>query len=200
MEIFSITAVLTIGLGVLAAISLLLFFPLNTRRPHSVRMPGIERYIPFVPAFIVPYLALFPFVTATFFIVLLNTPVALRFYVSCIIAGIIAAVIWYFFPTGVGDRPKLTRRGVLTRIVAWTYAHDPRSNAIPSSHIYTTFLSSYYLTFLYPSHEILIWSIGSTIMSSTLLVKQHYLIDLVAGFALACLSIGASYLLLGTLA
>jgi membrane-associated phospholipid phosphatase len=189
-----------IALLFLAGVSLLLFFPLNTRTPRYLRRSTFERRIPFVPIFIVPYLAIFPYVVFSIFIVLFFTPVAARMYTSLIIAGLTAALIWYFFPSGVAERPRVTPRGLFTNLVAWTYAHDPRCNAFPSSHVFTTFLCSYYLTFAFPPHETLIWVFGTTVMGSTLLVKQHHIIDLIAGLLLAVTAIGASFFLLGALA
>jgi membrane-associated phospholipid phosphatase len=116
-----------------------------------------------------------------------------------IFAGLGGAAIWYFRPRGV-ERPVVALKGPFSRLVAWTYSHDPRYNAFPSSHVFTAFLCSYYLVTVYPTHDILIWGTGSTIMASTLLVKQHHLIDVFGGLAVAVLSIGASYFLIGGIA
>jgi membrane-associated phospholipid phosphatase len=121
-------------------------------------------------------------------------------YVSLIVAGLTAAVIWYFFPMGVAERPRVIARGPFTWLVVWTYARDPRCNAFPSSHVFTAFLSSYYLTIAYPAQEIIIWFLGTIIISSTLLVKQHHIIDIIAGLVLAGLAIAISFMLLGALA
>ena len=86
-----------------------------------------------------------------------------------------------------------------TKTIEWMYRLDPGGNALPSSHAYTALLCSYYLTFAFPLHEILIWSCGATIVGSTLFVKQHHVSDLIAGGALAALSVGFSYLILGGL-
>lgn len=189
-----------LALAVLAAISIALFFPLNTERGTHLPDGRFVRYIPFIPAFIVPYLGLFPFIAFSMVSVLYFTPVAARLYVSLIFSGVVAALIWHFVPTKVVDgRPKLVPDGPFTRMVAWTYRMDPGGNALPSSHAYTAILCSYYLTYAFPLHPILIWSLGGTIVTSTLFVKQHHLSDLIAGAALAAASVGFSYLILGGL-
>ena len=185
-----------LSLALLAVVSMLLFFPLNTEK-WSPRNNRIVRYIPFIPAFIVPYLGLFPYIAFSMLAVLFFTPVAARLYVSLIFAGIVSALIWYFMPTGTSGRPQVIPEGPLTKAVAWMYSLDPGGNALPSSHTYTALVCSYYLAVAFPLHEISIWACGATIVSSTLFVKQHHVSDLVAGIVLAAASIVFSYLILG---
>jgi membrane-associated phospholipid phosphatase len=185
-------------LGLLATISMLLFFPLNTRKGR-LRKSSLVRHIPFIPGFIVPYLGLFPYVAFSMLALLFFTPVAARLYVSLIFSGLVAAIIWYFMPTGVSERPEFVAKGPLTKTTAWMYSLDPRCNAFPSSHTYTAIVCSYYLTFAFPLHEVLICVCGATIVGSTLFMKQHHLSDLIAGAALAAVSILFSYLILGGL-
>lgn len=188
-----------IALAVLAALSLFLFFPVNSSN-GPIRESRYTRYIPFIPAFVVPYLGLFPYIAFSMLALLFFTPVAARFYVSLIFSALVATVIWYFKPTKINDRPQLTPKGPLTKTIAWMYSVDPGGNSTPSSHAYTAILCSYYLTFAFPLHEVLIWSCGATIVGSTLFMKQHHVSDLIAGSLLATISIGFSYLILGGLA
>ncbi len=162
-----------------------------------MRESSFVRYIPFIPAFILPYLGLFPYITFSMLAVLFFTPIAARLYVSLIFAGIVSALVWYFMPTGTPGRPQFVPKGPLKRTVAWMYSIDPGGNALPSSHTYTAVVCSYYLAFAFPIHDIAIWSCGALIVSSTLFVKQHHVSDLIAGMILAIASIGFSYLILG---
>ena len=185
-----------LSLAVLAAVSMLLFFPINND-DWPLRESKLVRHIPFIPAFILPYLGLFPYITFSMLAVLFFTPVAARLYVSLIFAGVVSALIWYFMPTGTPGRPQFVAKGPLKRTVAWMYSIDPGGNALPSSHTYTALVCSYYLAFAFPVHEVAIWACGTAIVSSTLFVKQHHVSDLVAGIVLAVISIGFSYLILG---
>lgn len=201
-KVYSIRLMLgqLVALALLAAVSLLLFFPLNsTNREGRLRKSMLVQHIPFIPAFIVPYLGLFPYIAFSMLALLFFTPVAARLYVSLIFSGVVAALIWYVMPSGVSERPELVPKGPFTKTVAWMYRHDPRRNAFPSSHTYTAVLCSYYLTYAFPLHETLIWTCGATIVGSTLFVKQHHISDLIAGGALAVASVGFSYLILGGL-
>lgn len=187
-----------LALALLAAISLSLFFPLNSTNGR-IEKSLLVRHVPFIPAFIVPYLGFFPYVAFSMLAVLFFTPVAARLYVSLIFSGLVAALIWYVMPTVVLDRPVLNPRNLLHRAVGWMYRLDPGGNAFPSAHASVAVLCSYYLTYAFPLHETLIWTCGATIVSSTLFVKQHNVRDLVAGIILAVIAIGFSYLILGGL-
>lgn len=187
-----------LALALLASVSLYLFIPVNSGA-GPVRVSPYTRYIPFVPAFVIPYLGLFPYLAFSMLILLFFTPVAARFYVSLIFSALTATLIWYFMPTKVSGRPKLVPKGPFTKTIAWMYRVDPGGNSLPSSHAYMAILCSYYLTFAFPLHDVLIWGCGATIVSSTLFVKQHHVSDLIAGSLLAAVSIGFSYLILGGL-
>jgi len=187
-----------LALALLATVSLYLFFPVNSAE-GPVRRSRYTRYIPFVPAFVVPYLGLFPYMAFSMLALLFFTPVAARFYVSLIFSGLVATLIWYFIPSTIADRPVVKPTDPFTRAVVWMHRHDPGGNSTPSSHAYTAILCSYYLTFAFPLHNVFIWSCGATIVGSTLFVKQHHFSDLIAGSLLATLSIGFSYLILGGL-
>lgn len=188
-----------IALLVLATVSMLLFYLLNSH-DWPERESWIAEHIPFMPMFIVPYLGLFPYIAFSMLALLFFTPVAARLYTSLIFGGVVSALIWYFLPSGVSDRPIVSPDGIFTKTVAWIYRIDPGGAAFPSSHVYTAIICSYYLTFAFPLHEISIWVMGATIVSSTLFVKQHHVSDLIAGAALAAASIGFSYVILGALA
>jgi|GEM_PF-1301862 membrane-associated phospholipid phosphatase len=187
-----------LSLALLAAVSMLLFFPINNEK-WPMREGKFIHHIPFVPAFILPYLGVFPYIAFSMLAVLFFTPIAARLYVSLIFAGVVSALVWYFMPTGTPGRPQFVPQGPLKRAVAWMYSIDPGGNALPSSHTYTAVVCSYYLTYVFPLHEISIWACGAAIVSSTLFVKQHHISDLVAGIILAVASIGFSYLILGAI-
>lgn len=178
-------------LAALAVVSMLLFFPLNTR-VGRIRASAISDHIPFLPVFIVPYLALFPYVALSMMIVLSSGVIAVQLYISLIFCGLVGALLWYFFPVGASARPIFSPNGFLTKAVAWMYRHDPRCNAFPSSHTYTALLCSYHLTMAFPQWGTLLWGTGVLIISSTLFLKQHHVQDLVAGGALALVSISVS--------
>ncbi|MCX6820180.1 MAG: hypothetical protein NT019_02805 [Candidatus Adlerbacteria bacterium] len=187
-----------LALCALAGVSIFLFFPVNSDKGRT-RESRYVRYIPFIPVFVLPYVSLYPYIAFSMLGLLFFTPIAARLYVSIIFSALVAALIWYFLPSKVSGRPKLTPKGPMTSIVAWIYRVDPGGNTLPSSHAYMAILCSYYLTFAFPLHETLIWGYGVTVISSTLFVRQHHISDLFAGGILAAISVGFSYLILGGL-
>jgi membrane-associated phospholipid phosphatase len=122
--------------------------------------------------------------------------IATHLYVSLIFGGLVSAVIWYFWPTTVEQRPTPIGDDTFSRLTRWTYARDPRSNAFPSSHATTALICSYYLAHAYPPFAIIVWSLCIFIVSATLFIKQHHLIDLISGGILALIAILFSILVM----
>ena len=67
-----------LALALLATVSLVLFFLVNSA-DGPMRESRYTRYIPFIPAFVVPYLGLFPYVAFSMLTLLFFTPVGARF-------------------------------------------------------------------------------------------------------------------------
>ncbi|MBY0539097.1 phosphatase PAP2 family protein [Patescibacteria group bacterium] len=152
-----------------------------------------DKYIPFIPALSVPYLLLFPCI-AFAGIVLFNTEYAVSYYASMALAMCSAAVVWFFFPSKMA-RPRVEGKNMFEKIVAKIYNGDSHANAFPSSHVFTSLITSYYLALVFPVFGIPIWFFGVTIAVSTVLIKQHFAVDVLAGIAwtYACISLAHMY-------
>jgi membrane-associated phospholipid phosphatase len=138
-----------------------------------------DEVIPFISWFVIPYIALFPFLAFAAFR-LFNSPWVVEYFLSMAIAMYTAVVMWWLVPAGT-TRPHLSGHRGLERLVMWVYKHDQRRNAFPSSHVFTSLISVWYLSLQYP-HMIAVWCvIGGLIAISTLFMKQHYIIDVVVG-------------------
>lgn len=140
---------------------------------------SLDRYIPFNPFFVIPYLSLFPFIALTG-ILLFATPYANLYYLSMAVGMYTAAVSWFLFPAG-PERPAVGGNSFLERVVLWVYHHDKRQNAFPSSHVFTALLSAHFLSLTHPTLAAVWWCLGGLIGVSTLFMKQHYVIDVVVG-------------------
>lgn len=168
---------------ILAAFSIWLYEPLTHRPPHLYLATWLDRRTPLLPLFVVPYLALFPFLVLGFAL-LFNTPVAGAFYATIIVAQLAAALFWYFLPTGV-HRPRHMHPGAMTSLIKMVYGHDGEANAFPSAHVFGSFITSYYLALAYPDLALVWWIAGFFIALSTVFVKQHNLLDVIGGLAWA---------------
>ena len=162
--------------------SLYIYIPLNKRRSKFYWQSSIDRKIPLIPIFVYPYyFYLFYLPFAVFFVFLVSKSLFVRFLLAYITANSAAAVFWYFFPNGI-KRPRIRRGGFYFSLVRDLYYHDKYdTNAFPSNHVYGSIISSYYLTLALPPLSLVFVTIGFLITISTILVKQHHILDLVGG-------------------
>jgi len=182
----------------LAVSGVLLYYPLN--RIHA---PGrwffhdtiFDRYIPLIPYFVIPYVALFPYMVATVFFVAPTTH-ALQLFATTAIAAWSAAFVWYFAPAGI-LRKREIGPDFFSRMIIWIYEHDSENNTFPSSHVFYAIICTYFLVLAFPAYAIIFIVIGTLIAVSTVLVKQHHAADILGGIVWAIASIFLANFLVG---
>lgn len=179
---------------VIALCSIALYGPLNLRHARHYWKSAIDKRVPFLPIFVIPYLGLFPFVGFAFFS-LYFTHYAIFFYASMTVCALLAAFFWYFFPTGI-RRPRHIRDAGLRHAIREIYHYDRGTNAFPSSHVYLSLISGYFLALAFVSFAPVIWLIALLIAVSTVFVRQHELLDIAGGLLWAVVSITAVQVLL----
>ena len=182
-------ALLTGLLLACAATSALMYFVVNRGRAQHFMESPIDRRIPFIPEFIIPYLAFIPLVTLAFALAF-PTPWAVPFYLALIMGTLAGTLIRFFLRWGI-RQPQIRREDVYDRLIHWLYRHDDRAHTFPSSHVLISTVASYYLALMFPPYALGIWAVGALVALSTLFVKQHYVIDVLGGVAFAA---GAIYL------
>jgi membrane-associated phospholipid phosphatase len=170
------------------------FFFLLRRDPKHYWSTPWDKHVPVIPIFVVPYLALFPFVIIAS-LLLLRTSFSTEFFVSVFAANVMAALFWYFIPTGIHHPLHLKDAG-FSKWIAWVYRHDGPANVFPSSHVFSSVICGYYLALAYPAEALWIWILTGLIAVSTVFVKQHYLLDIAGGLLCATGAIGIAYLVL----
>lgn len=181
---------LTLGLALLVAFLFPLYGPLNrpTEIVHYMSTP-IDSIIPFWPLFVLPYLSYFIYILVATMIPLVrrNRTAFERFSLALLLTLAVSYLFYGFFQTGM-HRPDLgDSYGWLTDILAKVYHSDNPYNAFPSSHAsITTVCCLSLLEWRRLRPVIIIWAI--LIIASTVLVKQHYLADALAGVLLGALS------------
>lgn len=182
---FSLTQ--RILLGLLPWAIQLLYLPLNRLQSGGIApaLP-IDALIPLHPIWVIPYMA----TLLTWIIIPLWAVFKFdnRNYRAFIVAELICVVtgisIFFLFPTYV-TRPEITQTSGSMSLIAWLYQSDQAYNALPSGHAYLSGLFMLILSRLYPRQRIIWVAAYVTILLSTLFTRQHYILDLVAGFALA---------------
>jgi protein-tyrosine phosphatase len=142
-----------------------------------------ERFIPFVPLMIVPYMSIDLFFVAAPF--LCRSECELSVFSKRIVAAIVVAGICFLlFPLRFAfDRPHAS--GWLGAAFDWFRSMDQPYNLLPSLHIaFRTILAQHYAR-----HTRALWRGASNVWFfligvSTLLTYQHHFMDVVGGFAL----------------
>lgn len=155
------------------------YLPLNKRKSRYYWKLKIDDSIPFLPAFIIPYVSYFPYIVVTI-VSLWNTHYIFEFFTSYIISYVMAGIFWYLVPNGV-KRPQVAGRDILSRLIAYIYKHDDDTNGFPSAHVFATLICSYFLYLAFPIFFPVILFMGIAIIASTVLVKQHYIVDILGG-------------------
>lgn len=185
----------TLVLLVVLVIPFVLFLPLSRRAARHSSKTFVDAYIPFIPALVVPYLSFFILIPYSLFVVL-PTFAGPAFLYALIIAMWVAAVFWYFVPTGM-QRPKVGSTGVFNRLMRAMYAIDGPCNNFPSSHVFVSLLCGHYLALAFPETALLTWAWALLVAASTVFVKQHYIADVFGGVVWTVAAITAAQLLVG---
>jgi membrane-associated phospholipid phosphatase len=146
---------------------------------------ALDSAIPVVPIFVIPYDSLQPYIYATLILFLLFRS---KYFQSACLAMItvwfISYAFYYFLQSEV-IRPVLTGTDTFSKMVMNVYAGDNAYNDFPSLHTsLSAILAIHWVKVNRPLGIVLsIWT--TLIVASTLLVKQHYIADMIFGLALA---------------
>ncbi len=172
-----------------AAASLSLYVPISRGRPKRLCGMPIDRRIPFLPIFVIPYLSLFFFLPAAI-ILLYPTPFAGSFLVALGIVGLLYATMSPFVGCG-ARRADAHGPGILRALVRFVYRIDGEYNndVFPSTHVYVSTICGYYLARAYPPYALLSWAAAVCIAASTVFIKQHNLMDIAGGLVWAATAI-----------
>lgn len=166
------------------------YFPLNKFQSGGIApvLPA-DAWIPLRPAWVFPYLLAIPL----WGIGLLSITLWMddKHYRPSVLSAFVAILVglgfYTFFPTYV-NRPEITGSGIAADLLRWVYAHDQPYNALPSSHVYLTLLLTLVMSRWKPRLAVIWWGFGLAVCAATLFTKQHYLLDVICGAALAFLA------------
>lgn len=148
---------------------------------------GLDDLVPFCAWFLIPYLLWFPYIAVGMASTYLRD--RQEFVKLCIrlFTGMtICLLIYTFFPSGQLLRPDLsTSNGLLEQITGMIYGIDDSSNVCPSIHVYNTLCVHYTFCTWEETKKrkpllVASWVLTVLIIASTVLLKQHSVID---GFA-----------------
>lgn len=146
---------------------------------------ALDSALPVVPVFVIPYISLQPYIFATLILFLVFR---IKYFQSACLAMITVWLIsygFYYFLQSEVVRPALSGTDVFSKLVMIVYARDNPFNDFPSLHTSLSSLMAIHWIKVNRSVGIVfsIWT--ALIIGSTLLIKQHYIADVIFGLALA---------------
>lgn len=153
----------------------------------------LDDKIPFIEYFIIPYTLWFLFIAVTigYFFFFGEKSEFYRLIILLFSGMTIFLIISTIYPNGLQLRPEtFTRDNIFVDMVKQLYAVDTSTNVLPSIHVYNS-LGAYIAV----SHcnklkqhrwiQILTLLLTISIILSTMFLKQHSIIDVVAAFFMA---------------
>ncbi len=150
---------------------------------------AFDHMIPLLPGFVYVYLLWFPLlVFGGIWMLFFDGPVLRRYMIFLMCAYFICAAIYLLYPNGQELRPDdLAVHDLSTAILAFIYRVDTNTNVLPSLHVIGSMGAAFALC---SSKRIRSLPIKAAIVVlavlvsiSTVFVKQHGILDVLAGFA-----------------
>ena len=161
---------------------------------HNIET-GVDRSIPFVPEFLVIYFGCYVFWAVNYILIARQDRRSVyQFFTGDFISSCVCLVFFLAFPT-TNTRPLITGSGLWNQAALWLYSIDAADNLFPSIHCLVSWFC--YLG-IRGRKEIPRWYqsvsmvIAILVFASTLLTKQHVIVDVAGGILLAefCFFIG----------
>ena len=152
----------------------------------------IDAAIPFCEYFVVFYCIWFVWLVGTGIYLLLHDSTAFRRYM-CFLGWtfLLSVVVWLLIPNGQSLRPAvMPRENVFTALIGALYRVDTCTNVFPSVHVVGAIGAALGMCDCSTIRRYKTVQWGSVLLAvlvsaSTVLIKQHAFIDVVAGFALS---------------
>lgn len=167
----------------------------NTRGAQNL-VTDLDRAVPFVKEFIIPYMLWYPFIILCLvYFCFKDKKVYLSSIISLASGTIISYVIYYVFQTHV-PRPVLTGNDIFTKLVAFIYSTDKPFNCFPSLHVLNSYIMIKGASSCANKNKkasILISFMSILIIISTQLIKQHVILDAVAAVVLGELTFDTAF-------
>jgi len=151
----------------------------------------IDSLIPFAEVFVVPYVLWYPLLVGVGAWLLFKDGPAFRRYMWSLMLTLTFSVVFCaFVPNGQDLRPvSFPRDNIFTRLVGLLYSVDTNTNVFPSIHVVGTLAAVFAVMdtgsikqrWVRPTVLVL----SFLIIISTVLIKQHAILDMAGGIALS---------------
>lgn len=164
------------------------YFLLNKPRGSvHILETAFDDRIPLLPAFIFPYISLYVLLAVSVWrFWKADTRLFQLAALAVFIDLALSYLIYLLFQTKI-ERPVIIGSGISSDVLRWVYSIDEPFSAFPSLHTSTSILCA----LLWRKAGSRIWPIiscwAALIVASTVLVKQHYIVDVCGGISIAIL-------------
>jgi membrane-associated phospholipid phosphatase len=163
----------------------------NTDRGVYSVMTDLDKLIPFIEIFVIPYIIWFPYILLCFiFYCFKERRTYYATFISFVIGQMACFTIYYFFQTAT-PRPEIVHTDYLSNMIRYIYNNDNPYNCFPSIHVFTTYLMMKAMNDSNIKHLFMtcvINMVGTLIILSTIFIKQHAVLDAVFGILLASIT------------
>lgn len=147
----------------------------------------LDAHIPLRVEWIWPYLSYYPMCFMPIFLLYRMSNLR-RIALAYAVEFGVAFLCFYLIPMRM-QQPAIVGTGAAYDAMRWLYGIDSGYNIFPSLHTANAVMIAMAFFRLHPRPwGILMWLWALAIMASTVLVKQHYVLDVAAGVALALLA------------
>ena len=171
-------------------VPLYLFIPqLASGRPPHVPAIALDHRIPLQPGWVLVYGPLYLFlILLPFFVIRGATPLRQTIH-AYLAVWITAYVCFWLYPT-VAPRGEaaVSGEGFAVWGLNFLYSADPPYNCLPSLHVAHSFVSAFSAYRVHRGLGAAATACALLVGVSTLFTKQHYVLDVAAGFLLASLA------------
>ena len=149
---------------------------------------GVDAKIPLIPAFILVYFGCYIFWVINYLLISLREEeIKYRFFTADLYARIICFLFFVFYPT-TNVRPELVGNGIFVQGMRFLYQIDKPVNLFPSIHC----MASWFCCIgIRRDKKIPVWykivsvMIAVLVFVSTLVTKQHVIVDVIGGVVVA---------------
>ena len=166
---------------------------INGNRVHYILSLPLDDRVPLCEPFIIVYLLAFAQWAAGYLLAAGESrAVCRRVAVGDIIAKMVCFAVFLIIPTTL-HRPEITGSGIFDRLTRMVYSMDAPDNLLPSIHCLESWVclrSSFWLRRVPRWYRPVNAVFTVLVCASTVLLKQHLLIDIPAGILTAELGLG----------
>lgn len=157
-------------------------------------MTPLDASIPLIPEFVWIYHSLLPVIVLTSVFIVDQRRNIFTLIAACVASTIVLNIFYIFYPAFYPrSEYQIALSGMSEHVLYWTRKIDGANNTFPSGHVTFAWLMFWGIKNSLASHAkkwltpaFFIWA--SLVSFSTLALKQHYIVDVFSGLALATLT------------